>query len=107
MAKANSRISCNSQSVHAKGAALAVKMLRYLERNGGSTADSCGLDPRYRTAGVPQRNIVLEYLNAAPNNPEAVAGFASVLSDYIAGCADGAVPDADCYKVGREGASHD
>lgn len=76
-------------NAHAKGAALAVQMLRELEGD---------------KALAPARNIVLQYLDSARDSRETVAGFASVLSDYIAGCAAGVVADADSYAQPSRGA---
>jgi hypothetical protein len=84
------------------GAALAVKMLRDLERAAVARQERCFVNPaERRPKGAAQWNVVLEYLDTIgelTDNREAVEGFASILSDYVASAAAGCVPDADTYR---------
>lgn len=101
-ANADNSASSTTKNPRDAGKALAVKMLRELERASVKRKDSCFVDPAERKpAGTPQWNVVLEYLDAAGNNRATLEGFACILSDYVASCASGCIPDADTYAGGN------
>ncbi|HXS53290.1 MAG TPA: hypothetical protein VN782_12215 [Usitatibacter sp.] len=93
MAKTNGNGASREQ-----GAALAVEMLRELQGADLAGRSACGLSPEGREPGKPQRNIVRCYLEATQGDREMEAGFTSVLSDFIASCASGCIPDARVYR---------
>lgn len=84
-----------------KGRIIAAQMLCEIERVQEREAKIVGMDPyslyaEYRYKGEPQDNIVLRYLQkAGAQGDECVAGFCSVLSDYV-GNASG-IPDPAIY----------
>ncbi len=79
------------------GVALAIAMLTELECGPRDKYEICSFDPGERKPGTPQRNIVLEYLDRI-TSADMRAGFASVLSDYVAGTAAGIVTDSSLYE---------
>ena len=89
-----------------KGRRIAARMLREIERVQAYEASIGGMDPcslyaEYRYKGEPQDNIVLRYLQrATAQGEECVAGFCSVLSDYV-GSAGGS-PDPAVYTRSTE-----
>jgi len=86
--------------VNGQGVALAIDMLKELERNdridaGVYERDLCELEewPRH---GTPFRNIVAEYLKRAREaGPEVEAGFCAVLTDMVAAVYNGMVMRTD------------
>lgn len=86
----------NTETKDTAGAALAVKMLAELKEGQETLSDACSIHAEYRAPGTGQRNIVLEYMTAI-QSPEDLASFAAVLSDFVAACVGGFVPDASTY----------
>lgn len=86
------------------GRELAVSLLRELR---DTDADLTALEDDYRPAGRAQDNIVLRYLTTLreTENRALEAGFAAVLSDFIASTLNGAIPDPDHYEPAIEGAA--
>ena len=88
------------------GIALAVEMLADLEWNdedehGIPLADYACLEDWPRQ-GRPFRNVVAEYLMAARKEGPAVeAAFCAVLTDVVALCCTGTVPDSARYSAAR------
>ena len=79
------------------GVGLAVQMLDQLQHN-PDIADQCSLEEEYRSSGGEQKNIVLEYLDAARGGGREVErGFAAVMTDFVAACRGGCVPDTKNY----------
>lgn len=73
------------------GRALAVKLLEEIESN--DLTMLCDIDAQFRE-GRPQLNIVLKYLDEiAQATPAVRAGFASILTGYLAITTGGSVPD--------------
>jgi hypothetical protein len=81
------------------GQQIAVDLLAQLESDTDIAEQCilCDLDGRMKDSA--QNNVVLTHLDAliADGNRDTLAGFCSVLSDYLATCCDGAVPDAVFY----------
>jgi hypothetical protein len=83
----------------AKGHELAIQMLLELEDD-EAVSNSCLLEPEYRNCvrGRAYRNIVLEKLQEARKQGAGVEeGFAMVLSDMLAICSEGSLPDSGYY----------
>jgi len=76
-----------------RGRALAVELLRHLEEYQENRVGSFqwNIGAEYREEGTRQINVVLNFLCRC-KDPEVLAGFASVLTDYIGSCAGGLVP---------------
>ncbi len=74
------------------GARAALDLLKEAADVGTSAA---GLEAEFRKLGESQNNFVLRHLDrvAAFGEPRVTAAFAAVLSDYIATCESGGVPD--------------
>jgi hypothetical protein len=78
-----------------EGYKLAITMLRELEAS-PELCDACGL-----AIPAKQNNIVLRYLEESrERSPDAAAGFCAVLSDFVADCSEGFVPNAANYQKG-------
>ena len=81
----------------ADGQALAVQMLRELEEH-DLDYSPYSLDSSEREQGRPQVNIVMKYLDALRDGSRNVeAGFAAVLSDFLAAAGEGGIRDAAWY----------
>jgi hypothetical protein len=84
------------------GVALAHEMLVALQRidvddEGISLADYACLKDWPRQ-GRPHRNVLAEYLKKARDmGPDAEAAFCAVLSDFVAICCQGSVPEVSWY----------
>jgi hypothetical protein len=76
------------------GRALAVELLETLE-NGDNV--SFTLAAEYHP-GREQDNILARYIRTIKDNPDLIEGFGAVLTDYIAACAGGGIPDASDYE---------
>jgi hypothetical protein len=85
----------------ALGQQIAIDLLAQLESD-TDIAEQCilyDLDGWMKDSA--QNNVVLTHLDdlIADGNRDTLAGFCSVLSDYIATCCDGVVPDAVFYNA--------
>lgn len=83
-----------------RGRALAVELLRHLEKYQENSVGGFqwSIEAEYREEGTRQVNVVLNFLCRC-KDPEVLAGFASVLTDYIGSCAGGVVPPPIFYEV--------
>ena len=83
----------------ARGQQIAIDLLALLESDSNAVEQCILYDLDYRMKDTPQNNIVLKHLDdlIADGDRDTLAGFCSVLSDYIATCCDGAVPEAVFY----------
>ena len=83
----------------ARGQQIAIALLARLETDSDAVEQCILYGPDFQMKETPQNNIVLKHLDdlLAGGDHEALAGFCSVLSDYIATCCDGAVPEAVFY----------
>lgn len=79
------------------GRELAVALFHEIE---ASDCETAAINAEYRDEGKPQDNTVLRYLAVLreANSRELEAGFAAVLTDFVACCLDGSVPDAAYYE---------
>jgi hypothetical protein len=89
----------SSTLTKADGVALAIQMLHEIETIG---SDRFAIRQEYRDfyqKGAPQDDIVRRYLQRAftTGNGEFLSGFSSVLTDYVATCVQGCVPDVESY----------
>jgi hypothetical protein len=83
-----------------EGYKLAITMLRDLEAS-TELCDLCALDEFVTGRATPQDNIVLRYLEKCrARSPDAEVAFCAVLSDFLADCSEGLVPDAGTYRKG-------
>ena len=83
-----------------EGYKLAITMLRDLEAS-TDLCDLCALDEFVTRRATPQDNIVLRYLEQCrARSPDTAAGFCAVLSDMVAGCSEGLIPDSGNYQKG-------
>jgi len=76
-------------------------MHRIEVRPGGILCDACALDEMMQEGrrAKPQDNIVLRYLEKyRARSPDAEAAFCAVLSDFVADCSEGFVPDSGTYE---------
>ena len=90
----------------ARGQQIAIDLLALLESD-SNAAEQCILyDVDFRMKDTPQNNIVLKHLDdlIADGDRDTLAGFCSVLSDYIGTCCDGAIPGAVFYTKILRGA---
>jgi hypothetical protein len=77
---------------------LAITMLAELERS-TDLCDACALDEMVQGRARPQDNIVLRYLEQCrARSPAAEAAFCAVLSDFVADCSEGFVPNSGTYE---------
>jgi hypothetical protein len=77
---------------------LAITMLTELELS-TELCDACALDEMLPGRTQPQDNIVLRYLEQCrARSPAAEAAFCAVLSDFVADCCEGFVPDSGTYE---------
>jgi len=83
-----------------RGRALAVELLRHLEKYQGNNVGGFqwNIEAEYREEGTRQVNVVLNFLCRC-QDLEVLAGFASVLTDYIGSCAGGLVPPPIFYEA--------
>jgi hypothetical protein len=80
-----------------RGAELAVQMLKEIESH--NLEDIYHLEAEYRPADTQQQNILLQYLDAArAQGRDVEAGFAAVLTDFVAACRLGIVPNTENYR---------
>ena len=79
-----------------QGADLAIELLEEASEN----AEACMLDGEGRSTAVPQHNFVGRYLRTVREigDTRIEAAFGAVLSDYIASCQDGGVPDVKLLR---------
>lgn len=75
------------------GRALAVELLETLE---GGDNDAYTIAAEFHP-GAEQDNIIARYIRAIKDNPDLIEGFGAVLTDYVAACAGGGIPDASDY----------
>lgn len=88
------------------GLALGAQLLLHLEVvEPGREHEPHSLDPRERSPGRAQHDVVGQFLRAARGaGDEVERGFTAVLSDYVAGCCQGMIRDAATYEAWlREG----
>jgi hypothetical protein len=77
---------------------LAITMLSELESS-TDLCEACALDEMLPERTQPQDNIVLRYLETCRAlSPAAEAAFCAVLSDFVADCSEGFVPDSGTYE---------
>ena len=91
-----------------EGFKLAIELLKDIENQCDATAreQSAGLPgystfsivPVNRAPGKAQTNIFQMYIAAMQDNPDKLAGFGAVFSDYFEVFFCGAIPDPDHYK---------
>ena len=81
----------------ADGRKLAVDMLLELRAIG---ADVTSIEEQYHEQGRSQDSVVARYLETVRThgNPNVEVGFVAVLTDFLAGALDGAVPDPELYE---------
>ena len=86
-------------SAVAKGRALAVEMLQHFEEYEANKLQCFrwSIEAMYREKGTKQDNVLLRYLRRC-RDPETLAGFCSVLTDYIGACVEGTVMDSESYE---------
>jgi hypothetical protein len=76
----------------------AVTMMRELELS-TALCDECALDEIKQGQTKPQFNIVYHYLTKCrARSLDAQAGFCAILSDFVADCSEGFVPDSKAYQ---------
>lgn len=85
------------------GVVLALEMLRQIEAVKGEEGAKFRIVAAYRDyyrKGEPQDNIVQRYFERAlaTGNPRLLEGFTSLLSEYVASCVQGSVPDIGAYE---------
>ena len=81
-----------------EGYKLAITMLCELEAS-TDLCDLCALDEFVTRRAKPQDNIVYRYLVKCRERPlDVQAGFCAVLSDFVADCSEGLVPDSGSYE---------
>ena len=81
----------------AEGRELAVEMLRHLEQYALNKREcfQWSIQAMYRDEQTPQDNVVLTYLKRC-REPGALAGFCSIVTDYLGTCVgEGGIPDID------------
>ena len=88
-----------SKALVADGRALAVEMLEHFEQYPLNRIECSqwSLEAKYREKDTEQDNVVLRYLRRC-RDPQALAGFCSVLTDYIGSHEEGAGADKDTYE---------
>jgi hypothetical protein len=80
------------------GSRLAFIMLAQLEAS-TDLCDACALDEMVQGRTQPQDNIVWRYLETCrARSRGAERGFCAVLSDFVADCSEGFVPDSETYE---------
>lgn len=82
------------------GAHLALQMLREMRGDRSRHAsEPFMIEAAYRRAGERQRNIVQEYVDRIRANGDSnlERGFTCMLTEYLASCLSGGVPDLEIY----------
>lgn len=92
---------CRSRLGYEDGLALGAQLLLQLEVvEPGREYAPYSLNPRERSPGQPQHDVVGQFLRAARSaGDEVERGFTAVLSDYVACCCEGSIPDAATYEA--------
>jgi hypothetical protein len=96
---------CRSRLGYEDGLALGAQLLLQLEVcEAGREHEPHSLDPRERSPGQPQHDIVGQFLRAARvAGDEVERGFTELLSDYVSCCCQGCIRDAATYEAWLSG----
>lgn len=83
----------------ANGRQLAIDLLREFKAYEQDDAGrwKWNIEAMHRAEGTPQENVVLRYIHRCAT-PDVLAGFCSVLTDYVGSCETCGTPDPEIYE---------